>query len=354
MTHVPSFSRVDPIAALHAHFTAAVALLRAFPPPGLDAAQRVTRALLLEELEGYADRGVFPQNRHFPGERRPTFVDDNGVLCAVGHLLDMTGQGALALEVRDTHNTATVADLAGDARFAAWAWAAGFTLEELAVVQPNYCSIARYSCVCRKAYPLEENEAIVVLAIVEGDATGMVEVREVVEARVDLPLGPMKAMTHSRGHLSVREPVLARVSYVEDLGLLQIDETYSAIDGGVPCKDWATPALPLGRAELVRALLSAGSGACRDYLMSLDARWAETGLEIDPVAARCSRVGPKTPSTAFDTRGCTSAPENTPPPAAESLVVLAALLTALAARRAYRRRSEGQGEPATQRTPRTS
>lgn len=350
MTHVPSFSRVDPIAALHAHFTAAVALLRAYPPAGLDAAQKVTRALLLDELEGYADRGVFPQNRHSPGERRPTFVDDNGVLCAVAHLLDLTGQGALALEVRDSNNTATVAELAGDERFAAWARATGFTLEELAVVQPNYCSIARYSCVCRGAHPLEDNEAVVVLAISEGDPTGMVEVREVIEARVELPLGLVKARTDSGGYLSVKEPVLARVSYVEDLGLLQIDEVYSAIDGGVPCGAWASPALPIGRAELLRALLSAGGGACRDYLMSLDPRWAETGLEIDPVAARCFRVGPKTPSTAFDTRGCASAPENTPPPTAESLVVLAALLTALAARRAHRRRSAGQGEPATQRT----
>jgi len=332
MVHAASSPVVDPIAALHAHFTAAVTLLRAFPPPGLDAAQRLTRALLLRELEAYADRGVFPRNRHFPGERRPTFVDENGVLCAVAHLLDLTGHGALALEVRDTHNAATVADLSGDTRFAAWARAAGFTLEELAVVQPAYCDIPRYACVCDGARPLGAGEALAVVASIGDEKSDMIEVREVIAARFALPLGEIVGTMSFVDPLMPKGVYLARVSYIEERGSLQITRLYRATDGESACRMWSSPALPLPRADLVRALLSAGPGACRDYLVGLDAKWRETGLDIDPEAARCGRSHLEQP-IAFDTRGCTSSPA----PAAESLSVLAALLTALAARRAYTR-----------------
>ncbi len=292
---------------------------------------------MLEELGAYADRGVFPRNRHFRGERRPTFIDDNGVLCAVAHLLDLTGQGALALEVRDTHNVAIVAELTGDPRFVAWARAAGFTLEELAVVQPAYCEIPRYQCVCENAHPLGEGEALAIVAPVEDRRSGMIEVREVVDARFELSLGVLRARAPHYDGLVLDGVRLARLAYIEDLGLLEIRRVYSAIDGGVPCAAWASPALWLSRADLVHALLSAGPGACREYLTGLDARWADTGSDIDPVAARCwSRRNDGEAS--FDTRSCAVSAEPAPALAEESLVVLAALLAALAARRAWRSR----------------
>jgi hypothetical protein len=348
MTHVPSFALVDPIAALHAHFTAALAFLRASPPPGLDAAQRLTRALLLRELEVYADRGVFPQNRRAPGERRPTFVDDNGVLCAVAHLLDLTGQGALALEVRDTRNDATVAELSGDARFAAWARSVGFTLEELALVQPSYCDVPRYACVCYRAGPLAEGEALVVLASTGGER---VEVREVVEARFPLATGSVSA--GRAGRPLDAGVFLARVSRGESPGALEVIDLFSASEGESPCGAWASPALPVARADLARALLSAGEGACANYLVSLDPKWSETGLEIDPVAARCPRRELEAP-VALDTRGCALAADPAPAPAAESLVVLAALLTALAARKARSRGARVRPPSARTHEPRTT
>jgi len=202
-------------------------------------------------------------------------------------------------------------------------------------VQPSYCDIPRYACVCGRAGPLADGEALAVIASTGEDS---VEVREVVATRFPLATGFVSA---GRGGRALYAGVfLARVSRGEALGSIEVVATYSAVEGASPCGMWASPALPLARGDMARALLSAGEGACADYLVGLDPKWRETGLEIDPVAARCPRKELEAP-IALDTRGCALAWESAPAPAAESLVVLAALLTALAARRAHARGARG-------------
>ncbi len=315
----------DPVTVLRGHFAAAVALLRASEPRHLDGAQRLVRKLLLDAIEGYAYRGVFPRNRHFPGERKPTFVDEDGTHCAVAHLLDLTGQSALVQEVRLRRNFAAVSEMAENARFADWAREVGFTVEELALLQPAYCDIARYECVCEQVRPLEANEA---LAVVVGRDDGTFEVTEVLSSR--LPLAKGSIGVASRPAYSA--PSLVRLAYVEDLGVFDVQHLMGARGDGPSCGIRASSSLPLTYEQAAEALLSAGPRACADYLRSLDQRWDETGRDIDPVLARCRPGIPE--AVVSPGRSCTLEPA--PLASSESLSLLALVLATLAARRLVR------------------
>lgn len=95
------------------------------------------RSALLDALDSYVAAGSFPASETDHG-LLPTFVDPSGVRCAVAHLVETTaGTAAMTALDRDHHND-YIADLAGDPRFVAWAADSGFTLEELAWIQPSY------------------------------------------------------------------------------------------------------------------------------------------------------------------------------------------------------------------------
>ena len=95
------------------------------------------RSALLDALDAYVAAGNFPASETDHG-LLPTFVDPSGVRCAVAHLVETTaGTAAMTALDRDHHND-YIADLAGDPRFVAWAADSGFTLEELAWIQPSY------------------------------------------------------------------------------------------------------------------------------------------------------------------------------------------------------------------------
>ena len=61
--------------------------LRQHPPARLTPAEREARRRTLDHLEAYVRRGEFPHNHDHPEERRPTFIDVHGRICAVGYLL---------------------------------------------------------------------------------------------------------------------------------------------------------------------------------------------------------------------------------------------------------------------------
>jgi hypothetical protein len=113
--------------------------LRRAPVDELAPAARLARARLLDELHEYWQAGVFPRNSAHPGERRPYFIDDEGRACAVGALVIRSGSGALAERIDRTFHTEYVPDM-HDTELVAWAQANGFSLAELALIQPTYCN----------------------------------------------------------------------------------------------------------------------------------------------------------------------------------------------------------------------
>jgi len=127
------------VTRIQRHFDGALAMLADRDVSGLTADQRARRSALTDVLRAYRDRALFPRNYDFPGEAMPYFIDRRtGVLCAVAHLMETTGERELVEAVAEADNNVWVPELAGNAAFGAWLDENGLTLEEAARIQVPY------------------------------------------------------------------------------------------------------------------------------------------------------------------------------------------------------------------------
>lgn len=90
----------------------------------------------LAVLNQYWQRGLYPKNNSFD-YRIPFFIDDANTACAVGYIMQGTGNEDLADYISATQNNAYVRNMKGEAIFS-WANEYGFTIDELAWIQPSY------------------------------------------------------------------------------------------------------------------------------------------------------------------------------------------------------------------------
>jgi hypothetical protein len=124
---------------IQAHFDSVLAELRATDIRRLDGGRRQRRAQLVDVLEAYRDRGIFPHNYDRPEAPTPTFVDSKtSVRCAVAHLVDYTGRGDIVTRVAAANNRVYVMELGTDTAFTAWLDHHGLTLPEAARIQVPY------------------------------------------------------------------------------------------------------------------------------------------------------------------------------------------------------------------------
>ena len=124
---------------IQAHFDSVLSELRERNVDGLTESQRTKRSTLVGVLAAYRNRGVFPHNRHFPGEAIPYFIDrPTGTLCAVAHLLESTGRRDIVDAVAAMDNNVWVAELSGNREFEGWLDQHGLTLAEAARIQVPY------------------------------------------------------------------------------------------------------------------------------------------------------------------------------------------------------------------------
>lgn len=130
--------RADEVTRIRAHLQFVLNELRTRDVTSLPIAAQQARASLLESLARYADRGVFPRrvDDAFSG-RRPRFIDDRGVHCAAGQLIADSGEPELARAINQRNEYAYVLDIHEPA-LTEWAATHGFTVEELARIQPQY------------------------------------------------------------------------------------------------------------------------------------------------------------------------------------------------------------------------
>ncbi|MBK8265690.1 MAG: hypothetical protein IPK80_30720 [Nannocystis sp.] len=126
-------------ARIQRHLTDVEAELRARDVAHLPATLQEARRRNLERLRAYRLAGEFPRNSDFPGERIPYFIDEDGVLCAVGFLVVDSGSPEVALEIQETENNARLLDMVHPA-LPAWIAASGLTADECARIQPAYCN----------------------------------------------------------------------------------------------------------------------------------------------------------------------------------------------------------------------
>jgi hypothetical protein len=96
------------------------------------------RAELLAYLDEYIAAGITPKNSYVPW-RSPVFIDADGRICAVGYLIERTAGRPAAEAIAREHRLDFLEDIAAaspDVR--AWIAGSGFTLDELASIQPGY------------------------------------------------------------------------------------------------------------------------------------------------------------------------------------------------------------------------
>lgn len=90
----------------------------------------------LTSLHTYWKAGSFPRNTGHQN-RQPYFIDDYGTACAVGHLLQTSGQQEFAEKIAHDQNFSYIEEMAYP-KLNTWANDNGFTKQELAWIQPSY------------------------------------------------------------------------------------------------------------------------------------------------------------------------------------------------------------------------
>lgn len=99
--------------------------------------QQENRTKYLNRLTDYIRQGEFPQNNAFPNQHRPNFIDSEGRICAVGYLIEQSMGHEVAESINDKYQYEYVLKMDSNV-LEKWAQRNGFTVRELAMIQPAY------------------------------------------------------------------------------------------------------------------------------------------------------------------------------------------------------------------------
>jgi len=121
---------------IQCHLNQVVKHLKAATPMSLSEFQKTNRLNLINALSIYAKNKQFPVNKYHL-TRRPYFVDENNVHCAVGYLMAFSGHENLVAAIQTEHNYDYIEDIRTEG-VTEWAFEQGFTLDELKWIQPTY------------------------------------------------------------------------------------------------------------------------------------------------------------------------------------------------------------------------
>jgi len=131
----PTDADPEPV-RMHVHLAYVRALLAA--RPATSASLEGRRAELLGYLDDYIAAGTTPHNTYV-ARRSPVFIDADGRICAVGYLIERSVGRALPERIAAEHRLSYLEDIAAAMpEVRAWVASSGFSLEELASIQPGY------------------------------------------------------------------------------------------------------------------------------------------------------------------------------------------------------------------------
>lgn len=99
--------------------------------------QQRNRFTHLNRLREYYQRGDFPHNDGHPDERRPTFISQDGNICAVGYLIEKSLGRKAVEKINQKYKYNYIQNIDAPV-FKSWVKSSGFTLRELAMIQPAY------------------------------------------------------------------------------------------------------------------------------------------------------------------------------------------------------------------------
>lgn len=129
---------------IRTHLTLVEQTLRARNTAHLSEQQKAKRAQALYHLNQYWHEGNFPVNDQY-NYRTPIFIDKYDNFCAVGYLVKATGFEHVSRKVAAQTNLAYVREMNYPELFA-WANEYGFTVDELAWIQPQYIRVPHGKC----------------------------------------------------------------------------------------------------------------------------------------------------------------------------------------------------------------
>jgi len=132
--HLPALENEQ--AMIVQHLSLVEEILRSRDVAHLAVEQQQERLANLDRLHAYWLAGAFPINDRY-NNRLPIFIDAQDNFCAVGHLMKTSGNEDLSRSISDQFNLNYLAEMSGDA-LVDWANNSGFSLEELAWIQPGY------------------------------------------------------------------------------------------------------------------------------------------------------------------------------------------------------------------------
>lgn len=112
-------------------------VLRSKNTANLSKEQKENRIKMLNLLKEYWANGVFPKNYDYPNQRIPCFIDKNGIICAVGYLIEKTAGRDIAEAINSKFKYEYLMGMK-DQVINNWIEASGLTKIECAMIQPNY------------------------------------------------------------------------------------------------------------------------------------------------------------------------------------------------------------------------
>lgn len=95
------------------------------------------RAELLDRLHAYWTANKFPSPSIQYEGRKPCFIDSDGTICAVGYLIEMASGRPVAEFINSKYQFEYLLEM-NDPLIDNWASEHGFSLDELAQIQPTY------------------------------------------------------------------------------------------------------------------------------------------------------------------------------------------------------------------------
>lgn len=130
--------RMHEVVRVQEHLAGAERVLSNASQALLSQEQQSARSRNVALLQEYREQGRFPRNIDYPHERRPYFVDDRGVPCAMAYLIASSGRSDLVERIRTSNNNAYVRELAAIPELVEWLDSSGLSLAEAARIQPEY------------------------------------------------------------------------------------------------------------------------------------------------------------------------------------------------------------------------
>ncbi len=133
---LPPYSEKTDEAWIKLHLTLVEKVLRSRDCKSLNPQQHKNRLACLDHLHSYMLAGSFPQNEDY-AYRTPIFIDKHDNFCAVGYLIKASGYEKISRMIQSKTNLAYVRQMKYP-ELLDWASEHGFTVDELAWIQPSY------------------------------------------------------------------------------------------------------------------------------------------------------------------------------------------------------------------------